>query len=191
MIAMGNDIAWNSLIKRGAFKMQDRGYVEAALKIQLHAARYLKNLSRYNINFELWQQNIQNLLISLYGPSAPEVVKYQNIRFEPGKNRIYDIPQYHQSYLEGLNASIALIDAMIKGSKPCSEMDLLADVKAFLSFRALSEDEKKKVLTELAALLDSLEAIDPSQKPWDWEIQQNKIVRLLNDVCLNKKPVIQ
>jgi len=157
-----------------------------ALILNMHAANYLKQLSRYNINFELWYQNTQTILKSIFGINSVEYQRFTRIQF-CSKNGNAEPALYRNIYVKGLEESIDFCrDCVQCLSDEETSFDLFANAKECINAASLSDMEKEKIINRLKSMTEALMYPSNSLNSWQQELQQNKIVHLLNKlVCLH------
>ena len=160
----------------------ERVYVAAKLKCILHTANHLKSLSLYNINFEVWQNNTMQTLKWMLGADSKEFLKYRSIKYSALRNYQYETLVYHEAYLEGLNKAIEFLEGLMKRLNIDSGLETSADVKSLLECLRLDPDQKEKIMQELMKAMRLLDNTDKSRSPWEWQLQQNKIVKILNSI---------
>ena len=165
--------------------MNAGGHWDKALKLNMHAANYLKQLSRYNINFELWYQNSEIILKSAFGMNSNEYGLFHRIKFHI-KNSNEEPASYRNIYVSGLEESIDLFTKCVQSlTEKNTSFDFLVNVTEYFNVTALSETEKEKILSQLKSMNDALVSNSKSIDDWQRKLQQNKIVHLLNKlVCL-------
>ncbi len=150
-----------------------------ALKLSIITAIYLKELSRYNIHFEIWHQNTHNTLKNIYVPSSKEYRLFTNIKFFNKTND--DLALNREMYLQGLKTSIEFLTKCIKQvDTDDNSLNLVLSIKEYLQETSLSQTEKKNIITQIIETTDSLKNTTKHQQAWQWEILNNRIVSILN-----------
>ena len=157
------------------------GKWEYMLILHLHEAKYLKKLSRYNIYFELWHENMQNTLKDIYGIESEELKQFNSIRFEPVKKGNCDFMLYREMYIKGLEEAIEFLKKGIKKFNSTGRpMDIIPDVRCYLEFTSLPLNDKEKIIKDLEEICSNIDSKSEPQQSWGWEIQVNKLVKQLH-----------
>lgn len=163
--------------------METAEYRIILLKLHIHGAKYLKYLSRYNISFEIWYQNTLNTLTSLFGAGSEELLVFKGIRFLPKGASNQDLEQCRQIYQSGLFESVKLLKNCIKTISPVeSPINIVTDVSDCIKYTALSDKEMEAIKNELTEAIEFLNNRNKFEQPWKWEIEINKIVKILNQI---------
>lgn len=87
--------------------MTDKSLFINSLELQKQKIEGLKNLSRHNINFEIWWEETRKSLENAFGIKSEMVKCFKNIRFR--KNRV----EAREAYLHGLEQAFNLLQECI------------------------------------------------------------------------------
>jgi|GEM_PF-4610810 len=152
------------------------------IKLQIHAARHLQNLSRYNINFELWHQNTREIMKSIGGPGRQYLNRFDSIRFAVKKTDYEDLAQKRERYVNGLvEANKFLSGCVADLGGAASTTEITGDVEDFLLNVSLrSAAEKKQIISQLKERVEELSRKQKHDKAWEWVVLQNRIVQMIN-----------
>jgi hypothetical protein len=159
------------------------GYTFKLLILHLHAIEHFKDLSRYNISFELWHKNLYITLKSIYGVYSDELKRFNSIKFVPRKADCTDMVISQKMYVLGLEQSEKLLrDCLEKFASSIVVADISSDVRDYLDDISLDIEEKAQFIKEIEDIKGKIMKMDKSNEAWNWEISQNRVVKLLNEL---------
>lgn len=171
--------------------METREYMISLIKLHIHGAKYLKCLSRYNINFELWYQNTLNTLENVYGTESKELLLFKGIRFSPKAVFKDDLELCRQVYITGLEESVKVLrDCINMMSTEGTSFNMLSDVQEYLKYTSLAAKEMAAIKSELTEANDFFDNRNKYEQPWKWETKTSKVVKILNQL-INLNSVVK
>ncbi len=183
----------------------NRDLLVKTLKLHVETAQSLKELSRHNINFQIWRDKTRETLERAFGPQGEMVKKFNAIKYHlPPKlhdDESHDLTEIRQAYLSGLDKAIAILRESINilsdggdvSLNPnCSlhcdskgELDLnihlsFQDIVNYVEQTSFSQTEQKEIKEELQQIYEFL-----SKKKLDQEklkLHKSKLVSILNSM---------
>lgn len=183
----------------------NRDLLVKTLKLHVETAHSLKELSRHNINFQIWQEKTRETLERAFGPQGEMVKRFNSIKYHlPPKlhdDESHDLAEIRQAYLSGLDKAITILMDSIKVLSDGVDVQLHPncflhcdtngelDLKLHLSFQDivnyvdqtnLPKIEQKEIKEELQQIYDLL-----SKKKLDQDkvkLHKSKLVGILNSM---------
>lgn len=153
------------------------------IKILIHSAQYLKELTRYNINFEIWHQNTINTLINTFDEKSQAVYRFKSIQFDARRSPNYDFALSRVQYIKAIEDSIQfLTDCCHKIIEDELSLDLFGDVENYLEGILLPRKDKEKLTRELNDSISAIRQGIDIKKVWELQVQQNKVAKVLNEL---------
>lgn len=160
---------------------------DGRMKMLIHQVRALKKLSRYNLFFEVWRNDVLALLARRYGSASSVLDSFRQIKYVPTKGRYGDLSLSVKMYQRGLDqAATLLADLLNAPLEQFDETNLLKDVEAYLCRLNLKEEEIKEYLHSLGKKLLQRQSADMDKKAWDVEILTGGLVKDLHELIILK-----
>lgn len=178
----------------------NRDLLVKTLKLHVETAQSLRELSRHNINFQIWRDKTRETLERAFGPQSELVRKFCSIKYHLPptvlEEESHDLAEIRQAYLTGLDKAVAVLKESINALSESADAQekagclLDCDSENHLSFQEIvsyidqtifSQDEQKGIKAELQEIYDSL-----NKKKLDKEkvrLHKSRLVSIFNSMA--------
>ena len=178
----------------------NRDLLVKTLKLHVETAQSLRELSRHNINFQIWREKTRETLERAFGPQGEMVKRFSSIKYHLPptvlEEKSHDLAEIRQAYLTGLDKAVAVlkesINALSEGADlqekagcllNCESGNHLSfqDIVSYIDQTSLSQAEQKEIKEELREIFDSL-----NKKKLDKEkvkLHKSRLVSIFNSMA--------